>query len=76
MGSVLNHLFRSHVMTFYGMETCFHNLTKQTLRKVSVAYHGDVHRTCEINKWDGYHVACESIGEDTFEHLLARRQIS
>ena len=75
-GQVLNHLFRSHAMTFYGMETWSHNLTKQSLRKVSVAYHGAVKRTCGMNKWDGNHVACETVGVDTFKHLHARRLIS
>ena len=57
------------------MEILTHHLTKQSLKKNSIAYHGAVKRTCGLNKWDGNHVACESIGVDTL-HLHARRLIS
>ena len=46
------------------------NITKQSLRKISVAYHGAVKRTCGLNRWDGDHVACKSIGLDTFEETV------
>ena len=60
-GPVQISLFRLHAVTLYGMETWSHNLTKQSLRKISVAYHGAVKGTCGMNKWDGNHVLSEKI---------------
>ena len=74
-GPVLNHLFRSHAMSFYGMETWFHNRTRKSLKKIAVAYHNSVKRVCGLNQWDGNHVACETVGVNIFRHLHARRLI-
>jgi len=75
-GHVLNHLFRSHAMSFHGIETWFHSLTKQSMRKISVAYHSAVKQICGLNKWDSNHTACNTVGVNIFKHLHARRMIS
>ena len=46
------------------------------MRKRSVEYHGAVKRTCRMNRFDGNHVAHESIRVDTFKHLHIWRLIS
>ena len=74
-GPVLYHLFKSYAMSFYGMETWFHNVTKQSLKKVSVAYHRAVKRICGLNLWDSNHAACETVGVEIFQHLYAKRLI-
>ena len=48
-GPVLYHLFKPYVMSFYGMETWFHNVTKQPLKKISVGYHRSVKRICGLS---------------------------
>ena len=63
-------------MNFYGIEDLVPQFNEQSLRKISVGYHGAVKRTCGLNKWDSIHVACETIGLDIFKHLHARTLIS
>ena len=62
-GAVLYHMFKSYAMSFYGMETWFHNVAKQSLKKMSVAYHRAI---CDLNLWDSNHAAYETVGLEIF----------
>ena len=58
------------------METWFHNVTKQFLKKNSVAYHRAVKHICGLNLWDNNHAACETVGVEIFQQLYAQGLIS
>ena len=65
-----------YLMSFYGMELWYPNLTKSNLYKMSVGYHKAVKRLVGLNVWDGNHDACAVAEVPIFKHLFARRLIS
>jgi len=75
--NVLSFLFKRYTSSFYGLDMWSeHLLMSRHIHKVSVAYHKSVKKVANLNLWDSNHRACESIGVDTFPHLVSKRLLS
>ena len=72
----LSFLSRSYSSCFYGTESNYHNLQRQTFRKISVPYHKTAKRVCGLNVWDSIHVPCDSVNVPILKHLHSQRLVS
>ena len=72
--NVLYFLFKTHVMSFYGVELWHESLVSPSrFHRASVTYHKAVKKMSGYNVWHSYHEACDVVGVPIFRHLVATR---
>ena len=71
---ILFFLLKTYTFTFDGINLWFEEGIKdRNIYSISVLYYKAIKRIAGMNIWDSNHVACELVGVNVVEHVLAKR---